>query len=113
GGQPVFTPATGVNTNQLYNQRYELGGDLHVGENLRFYAELYHGQQSGHNVGPTVPGSQRDQLALANGLGELFGTVDRAKTGIRVGRQEVFFGNNLQLRANVSTNLPSPVFDGI
>ena len=112
GRPPIFAPAVGTNTNQLYKQRYELGGDLHLGPNLRFYADLYHGQQTGHNVGPTIPGNQRDELGLVNGFGELYGIIDDAKTGLRAGRQMVYLGNNLQVRANVSTNLPSPVFDG-
>jgi alginate export protein len=109
---PTFTAATGVSSNQLYKQRYELGGDLHIGPNVRFYGELYHGQQTGHAVGPAVPGSQRDELGLVNGFGEVYGLVEGAKTGLRAGRQQVYLGNNLQVRANVSTNLPSPVFDG-
>ena len=112
GGLPSFTPATGVSTNELYKQRYELGADLHLGPNLRFYGELYHGQQTGHDVGPSVPGSQRDDLGLVNGFAELYGFLAGAQTGLRVGRQEVFLGNDLQVRANLSTNLPSPVFDG-
>ena len=112
GALPVLTPETQASTNELYKERYELGGDLHIGENLRFYGELYHGQQTGHDVGPSVPGSQRDELGLVNGFGEVYGIVDGAKTGFRAGRQEIFFGNDLQVRANVSTNLPSPVFDG-
>ncbi|HYM72463.1 MAG TPA: alginate export family protein [Stellaceae bacterium] len=112
GRTPVFTPATGVSSNQLYKQRYELGGDLHFGEHLRLYGELIHGQQTGHNAGSPIPGNQRDDLGLVNGFGEVYGIVDGAMTGLRAGRQEVFFGNNLQVRANVSTNLPSPVFDG-
>jgi hypothetical protein len=113
GGSAVFTPAAGTSTNELYKQRYELGGDLHLGEYLRFYAELYHGQQTGHDAGSPIPGNQRSDLALENGFGEVSGIIDDAKTGLRAGRQEVFFGNNLQVRANVSTNLPSPVFDGV
>ncbi|MBV9016732.1 MAG: alginate export family protein [Alphaproteobacteria bacterium] len=112
GGLPIPTPATGTSTNELYKQRYALGADLHLGPNLRFYADLYHGQQTGHDVGPTIPGNQRDALGLVNGFGEVYGIVDDAKTGFRAGRQEIFFGNDLQVRANVSTNLPSPVFDG-
>ena len=112
GGLPSFTPATGTSTNQLYKQRYALGGDLHLGANLRFYTELMHGQQTGHNVGQTIPGNQRNELGLVNGFGELYAVVDAAKTGLRAGRQQVYLGNNLQVRANVSTNLPSPVFDG-
>lgn len=112
GALPALTPNTQTSTNELYRQRYELGGDLHLGDNLRFYADLYHGQQTGHDVGPSVPGNLRDELGLVNGFGEVYGVVDDAKTGFRAGRQEIFFGNNLQVRANLSTNLPSPVFDG-
>lgn len=112
GKVSVFTPAVGVNTNQLYKQRYELGGDLHVGEYVRFYGELYHGQQTGHDAGNPIPGNQRDELGLVNGFGEVSGILDDAKTGLRVGRQMVYLGNSLQVRANLSTNLPSPVFDG-
>ena len=112
GGAPVLTPATGVSSNELFKQRYELGADLHLGEHLRFYAEIYHGQQTGRDAGATIPGNLRSDLAIENGFGEVYGIVDGAKTGLRAGRQEVFFGNDLQIRANVSTNLPSPVFDG-
>jgi hypothetical protein len=112
GALPTFTPAAGTSTNQLYKQRYALGGDLHLGPNLRFYAELMHGQQTGHNVGPTIPGNQRNELGLVNAFGEVYGILDAAKTGLRAGRQQVYLGDNLQVRANVSTNLPSPVFDG-
>ena len=112
GGAPTLTPATRVSSNQLYKQRYELGADLHVGDNFRVYSELYHGQQTGHDAGSPIPGNQRAELGLVNGFAEIYDVLDGAKTGLRVGRQEIFFGNNLQVRANVSTNLPSPVFDG-
>lgn len=113
GASPSFTPATGVSTTQLYKERYGLGGDLHLGPNFRLYAELYHGQQTGHDVGPAVPGSLRDELGLVNGFGEVYDSGEAGKTGLRAGRQEVFLGNDLQVRANLSTNLPSPVFDGV
>jgi hypothetical protein len=47
-----------------------------------------------------------------NAFGEVYGNYDGAKSGLRAGRQQVYLGNDLQVRANVSTNLPSPVFDG-
>ena len=112
GGAPTFTPAVGTAANQLYKQRYEVGGDLHLGPNLRFYADLYDGQQTGHHVGPTVPANQRNDLSPVNAFGEVYGIVSDAKTGLRAGQQMVYLGNDLQVRANVSTNLPSPVFDG-
>ncbi|HEV2336548.1 MAG TPA: alginate export family protein [Stellaceae bacterium] len=113
GAPAIFPLATGVGSNELYKQRYELGADLHLGPNIRFYGELYHGQQTGHDAGPSVPGSQRDELGLVNGFGEVYGILDDAKTGLRTGRQQVYLGDDLQVRANVSTNLPSPVFDGV
>ncbi|HEX3863298.1 MAG TPA: alginate export family protein [Stellaceae bacterium] len=112
GGAPVLTLPANVSSNQLYKQRYALGGDLHIGDNIRLYGELYHGQQTGRDVGPAVPGNLRDELGLVNGFAEIFTNDAAAKSGLRAGRQEVFLGNNLQVRANVSTNLPSPVFDG-
>jgi hypothetical protein len=112
GGRPVFTPATGDAQNELYKQRYELGADLHIGPYIRFYGELYRGQQSGRDAGDPIPGNQRDELAVVNGFGEIHDNTATSETGFRAGRQEIFFGNNLQVRANLSTNLPSPVFDG-
>lgn len=112
GKSPIFTPATGVSTNELYKERYEVGGDLHLGPYVRFYGELYNGQQTGHDAGDPIPGNLRNDLAIENGFGEIYDTTDTTKTGFRAGRQEIFFGNDLQVRANVSTNLPSPVFDG-
>jgi hypothetical protein len=64
GGAPTLTPATRVSSNQLYKQRYELGADLHVGDNFRVYSELYHGQQTGHDAGSLIPGNQRAELGL-------------------------------------------------
>jgi hypothetical protein len=112
GRLPVFTPATGVSTNELYKQRYELGADLHLGDYFRAYADVYHGQQTGHDAGSVVPGNLRSDLAVVNGFGEIHDNTATSETGLRFGRQEVYLGNDLQVRANVSTNLPSPVFDG-
>jgi len=108
----VFTPATGTSTNELYKQRYEIGADLHLGDYFRAYGEIYHGQQTGHDAGAPIPGNLRDDFAVVNGFGEIHDNNATTETGLRFGRQEIFFGNDLQVRANVSTNLPSPVFDG-
>ena len=112
GVPPVFTRAMAVSTNQLYKQRYMLGGDLHLGPNLRFYGELYHGQQTGHAWVRQCPAASAASWAAVNAFGEVWDIADGIKTGLRAGRQQVYLGNNLQVRANVSTNLPSPVFDG-
>ena len=34
GALPTLTPATGTSTNELYKQRYALGGDLHLGPRM-------------------------------------------------------------------------------
>ena len=67
GGLPTLTPQAPARDNQLLKQRYALGADLHLGANVRLYADLYHGQQTGHNVGPAIPGSQRNALDFVNG----------------------------------------------
>lgn len=112
GGKIIYTPATGTSSNQLYKQRYELGADLHLGDHFRAYADVYHGQQTGHDVGATVPGNLRDDFAVVNGFGEVHDNTATSETGLRFGRQQIYMGNDLQVRSNVSTNLPSPVFDG-
>ncbi len=112
GGKVLYTPATGTSTNELYKQRYELGADLHLGDYFRAYADVYHGQQTGHDAGSTVPGNLRDDFAVVNGFGEIHDNTATSETGLRFGRQQIYLGNDLQVRANVSTNLPSPVFDG-
>jgi len=111
-GRAIFTPATGDSDNNLFKQRYELGADLHLGSYLRLYGEMYRGQQTGHDAGDPIPGNQRNDLAVVNAFGEVHDNTETTETGLRVGRQEIYFGNNLQVRANLSTNLPSPVFDG-
>jgi hypothetical protein len=61
---PVFTPATAISSNELYKERYAVGADLHLGPYVRFYGELYNGQQTGHDAGDPIPGNpaQRPRL---------------------------------------------------
>lgn len=98
---------------ELLKQRYMIGADLHVGPHLRLYGELWHAMQTGHGSGPTIPASQRNELELVNGFAEFMQTVGTARTGLRVGRQELFFGNSHNIAANIATSLPDPVFDGV
>ena len=48
------------------------------------------------DVGPVRVLNLRDELGLVNGFGELYDTTETTKTGVRAGRQEIFFGNDLQ-----------------
>jgi hypothetical protein len=97
----------------LLKQRYMVGADLHVGPFLRFYGELWHAEQTGHGSGPVIPASQRNDLELINGFAEFMLPLDSARTGLRVGRQELFFGNSHNVAANIATSLPDPIFDGV
>jgi hypothetical protein len=46
-----------------------------------------------------------------NGFVEPFGEVSGVKLGARLGRQVLFFGDALNVGANLATNLPDPPFD--
>lgn len=98
---------------ELLKQRYMVGADLRLGPYLRVYGEVWHAEQTGHGSGPVIPASQRNDLELINGFAELMLPMDSARTGVRVGRQELFFGNSHNVAANIATSLPDPVFDGV
>jgi len=98
---------------ELLKQRYMVGADLHLGPHLRVYGELWHAEQTGHGSGPVIPASQRNDLELVNGFAEFMLPVGTARTGLRVGRQMLFFGNSHNVAANIATSLPDPVFDGV
>lgn len=107
-----FARPTAPIDSELLKQRYFFGSDWHLGPHFRVYAEIAHAEQSGHGAGASVPASQRNDLALINGFGEFSMPIEGGKLGLQAGRQEVFFGNNHQVAANVATSLPDPVFDG-
>ncbi|MDR7157026.1 hypothetical protein J2W40_003873 [Sphingobium xenophagum] len=70
------------------------GADLHIGDNLRFYGEIAHGQLSGENVG-TPSGSLRNSFVRQQYFAEAKGRVGEVDLGIRYGRQEFTDGPNL------------------
>lgn len=98
---------------ELSKQRYTFGADLHLGEHFRLYADLWHAEQTGHGAGTVIPASQRNDLEMLNGFGELTQSFGDVRTGVRVGRQMLFFGNVHNVGANLATSLPDPVFDGV
>src|SRR5581483_10017463 len=99
--------------NQYFGQRFEAGADLHLGPNVRLYGELYDSQMWHNNASPVPPGDDTVGLAIENLFAEVYDVGPDAKTGVRLGRQAAFFGNNLNVRANLSPNIPTPVFDGV
>jgi hypothetical protein len=76
----------------LYKRRYAVGGDLHIGPDFRAYAELYHGQQTGHGAGSVVPRNQRSDLALLNGFVE-YETLDNEAEYFSLNLLQEFFNN--------------------
>ncbi|ASY46202.1 MAG: alginate export family protein [Sphingobium sp.] len=70
------------------------GADLHVGDHLRFYGEIAHGQLSGKNVG-TPSGSLRNKFVRQQYFAEAKGRVGDVDLGVRYGRQEFTDGPNL------------------
>lgn len=98
---------------ELLKQRYMVGADLHLGPYLRLYGELWHAEQTGHGSGPVIPASQRNDLELVNGFAEVMLPLEGARTGLRIGRQALFFGNSHNVAANIATSLPDPIFDGV
>ncbi|MDR3519247.1 MAG: alginate export family protein [Azospirillaceae bacterium] len=113
GGAPRLTLSPPSAGSVLLKERYELGLDLHIGDQVRFYGELRHGEQNGQRAGSIVVASQRNELELVNGFAEFDQSFGDARTGVRVGRQQLFLGNGHNVGINIATNLPDPVLDGV
>ena len=73
-------------------QRYSLYADLHVGERLRFFAQLNSALENGSKYGPAPV--DEDQLAVQNLFAE-YRIINKTefKLGLRVGRQEINYGS--------------------
>ncbi|MBB5709270.1 alginate export family protein [Sphingomonas xinjiangensis] len=74
--------------------RVFLGGDLHLGDHVRFYGELAHGGLSGLNLGNKLPNLSND-LALQQSFVDVTGDVGGVNLGVRYGRQTFADGPNL------------------
>ncbi|WP_375196382.1 alginate export family protein [Sphingobium sp.] len=74
--------------------RLVAGADLHVGEHLRFYGEVAHGQISGKNIG-TPSGTFNNSFVHQQYFAEVKGRFGDLDLGIRYGRQEFTDGPNL------------------
>jgi len=74
--------------------RIFLGGDLHVGEHVRFYGELAHGGLSGLNLGTKAANLSND-LALQQAFVDVTGDIADVHLGVRYGRQTFADGPNL------------------
>lgn len=70
------------------------GADLHIGDHLRFYGEIAHGQISGRNIG-TPSGTFNNRFVRQQYFAEAKGRIGDVDLGVRYGRQEFTDGPNL------------------
>ena len=104
-----FTFTNPKNQNLLYF-RHLYGADVHLGEHFRAFVSLNSGQLGGSNYGQPPP-VLRDDLAVQQAFGEVMGSVGGVRTGLRVGRQEVWFGSGLLISTRENANIHQN-FDG-
>jgi hypothetical protein len=94
-------------------QRYLLFGDLHLGENLRIFAELMSVWENARIGGPR-PQIDQDQLDFSQFFVDRtlhpFGTDDPVT--LRVGRQWLIYGSQRLISDRYGPNIPLP-FDGV
>ncbi len=106
----------GIGTNKhetdLLKSRTEIGMDLHVQKWFRFYVDGINAQQTSQNNGKSVSAMQRNDFVLTNLFGEFITRPDGVAVGVRIGRQEMQFGNSLQLSSLFVANVPT-TYDGI
>jgi hypothetical protein len=78
--------------NGYYLQRYLVHGDLHTGEQTRFFVQFMSGVEIGREGGPR--GVDKDSFAVNQGFMEfkLLNQNDQSLT-LRAGRQEIVFGS--------------------
>ncbi|HKB14900.1 MAG TPA: alginate export family protein, partial [Planctomycetota bacterium] len=92
-------------------QRYMAHADLHVGEDLRLFAQLKSGLEEGRTGGPRVPDEDRLDLHQAFGDWEIPLDPGRSLT-LRAGRQEMSYGSSRLVSTREGPNVRQS-FDGI
>lgn len=125
-GVPNPSPlARGGNQSERWLTHTLLGGDLHVTDYFRGYAELDNATESGRNIvrpGPTA--NNRNDLSLIALFGEGRFNVNQTALdtpflhntifGLRAGRENIGFGSDRYWFApSVGVNVPGPAFDGV
>lgn len=91
-------------------QRYFFHGDLHMGEQLRLFAQLQSSFENDRNGGPRP--TDKDELDLHQGFLDL--KIDLGEDGVftlRSGRQELFYGSQRIISVREGPNVRQS-FDG-
>jgi len=90
--------------NSSFLQRYSLYADLHIGEKLRFFAQVNSALENGSKYGPSPV--DEDQLAVQNLFAELRILKNSLnRLAIRVGRQEINYGSGRLISVREGTTV--------
>ena len=102
--------ARNIGSNIFLLQRYQLHGDLHIGDRLRIFGQLRSGLENGRKNGPRP--IDEDQLNVQNLFIDLIPYKGkRDKLTVRLGRQELQYGSGRLLDVREGPNLRL-YFDG-
>lgn len=90
-------------------QRYMLHGDLHFGRDVRLFAQLKSGIESGREGGPRPP--DEDRLDLHQAFLDVSHGQAREQVTLRLGRQELQYGSSRLVSTREGPNVRQS-FDG-
>lgn len=90
--------------NYSFLQRYSIYTDIHMGDRLRFFAQLNSGLENGSKYGPAPV--DEDQLAVQNLFAEYRILKDTThQLAIRIGRQEINYGSGRLISVREGTTV--------
>ncbi len=105
---PLFGLAARARNDYLLHRAF-LFADVHYGPNFRTFVELASGLTSGWTGTP--PATQKNDLDLLQGFGELSFPVEKGDAVLRAGRQEMSFGSSRLVSVREGPNFRRS-FDG-
>lgn len=111
GGERLFFDHNNLNvvksplssTNE-FEARTTVGADMHLGSHFRFYLEGISGQYAGR---ASAAGKTTVDLGIYNAFTEIMDKIGETQYGVRLGRQELWFGNGLVLCNRDLANIPA------
>ncbi|PSH61823.1 hypothetical protein CU103_21075 [Phyllobacterium sophorae] len=106
---PVFGLGAPARNDYLLQRAY-LFADVHYGPYLRTFTELASGLIAGEAAEPSP--TQKDELDILQGFGEVTLPLSQGKFSVRAGRQEMSFGSSRLVSVRESPNIRRS-FDGV
>lgn len=92
--------------------RHQYGADIHVGSNIRAFAQVVSAQQPGFGIPQPYPGKQENNIDVAELFLEVSHPLGTANVGARIGRQQMTLGNGLLFALQPAANVEQ-AHDGI